>query len=98
MFISLISLFLGIDFTNMKILSPVEKLDENVDLSSVLWSASRVPYPKIAKKCKTDQLLSRRMQLKIAEERSLMTKNTTTPKSSLEVNIQIYIKTTIVVI
>jgi len=42
-------------------------------------------YPKFAKKCKLDMLLPRRMQLKLAEERSLMTKNT--PKSVPEVNI-----------
>lgn len=69
----------------MKILSPIEKLDENANLSSILWSASRIQYPKLAKKCKTDQLLPRRMQLKIAEERSLMAKNTVTPKPTTEV-------------
>jgi len=44
-------------------------------------------YPKLAKKCKIDMLLPRRMQLKIAEERSIMTKNAITPKPVPEVNI-----------
>lgn len=61
----------------MKILSPVDKLNENVNISSALWSTSRILYPKLAKKCKTDMLLPRRMQLKLAEERSLMEKNST---------------------
>lgn len=59
----------------MKILSPVDKLNENVNISNTLWSTSRILYPKLAKKCKTDLLLPRRMQLKLAEERSLMEKN-----------------------
>jgi len=76
-----------IDFINMKILSPIEKLNENVNVSSALWSTSRILYPKLAKKCKTDMLLPRRLQLKLVEERSLMTKNTITPKTIPEVNI-----------
>lgn len=69
----------------MKILSPVDKLDENVNISSALWAASRIVYPKLAKKCKSDMLLPRRMQLKLAEERSLMMKNTTIQKPVAEV-------------
>ncbi|CAI6343705.1 unnamed protein product [Macrosiphum euphorbiae] len=69
-----------IDFINMKILSPIDKLDENIDISSTLCSSSRIMYPKLAKKCKTDMLLPRRMQLKLGEERSLVTKNASTPK------------------
>lgn len=76
-----------IDFINMKILSPINKLNENVNISSALWSTSRILYPKLARKCKTDMLLPRRMQLKLAEERSLMTKNTTPAKPVPEVNI-----------
>jgi len=71
----------------MKILSPIDKLDENIDISSTLCSSSRILYPKLAKKCKTDMMLPRRMQLKLAEERSIMTKNTSTPKPISEVNI-----------
>lgn len=73
----------------MKILSPIDKLDENVNISSALWSTSRIVYPKLAKKCKTDMLLPRRMQLKLAEERSIMEKNTATSKSIPEVNFMI---------
>ncbi|XP_015374966.1 PREDICTED: nucleosome-remodeling factor subunit NURF301-like isoform X3 [Diuraphis noxia] len=69
-----------IDFINMKILSPIDKLDKNIDISSTLCSSSRILYPKLAKKCKTDMMLPRRMQLKLAEERSIMTKNANTPK------------------
>lgn len=71
----------------MKILSPIDKLDENIDISSTLCSSSRIMYPKLAKKCKTDMLLPRRMQLKLGEERSLVTKNASTPKPVPEVNI-----------
>lgn len=71
----------------MKILSPVNKLDENVNISTALWSTSRILYPKLGKKCKTDMLLPRRMQLKLAEERLLMTKNSITPKPVSEVNL-----------
>ncbi|XP_003241005.1 nucleosome-remodeling factor subunit NURF301 isoform X2 [Acyrthosiphon pisum] len=69
-----------IDFINMKILLPIDKLDENINISSTLCSSSRIMYPKLAKKCKTDMLLPRRMQLKLSEERSIVTKNTSTPK------------------
>ncbi|XP_060876907.1 nucleosome-remodeling factor subunit NURF301 isoform X2 [Metopolophium dirhodum] len=69
-----------IDFINMKILSPIDKLDENINISSTLCSSSRIMYPKLAKKCKTDMLLPRRMQLKLSEERSIVTKNASTPK------------------
>lgn len=78
----------------MKILSPIDKLDENVNISGALWSTSRILYPKLAKKCKTDLLLPRRMQLKLAEERSLMTKNTKTPKP-VEVKFKLYLKISI---
>lgn len=74
----------------MKILSPIDKLDENVNISGALWSTSRILYPKLAKKCKTDLLLPRRMQLKLAEEKSLMMKNTNTLKS-VEVKFKIYL-------
>lgn len=73
----------------MKILSPIDKLDENINISSTLCSSSRIMYPKLAKKCKTDMLLPRRMQLKLGEERSIVTKNASTPKSVPEVNIVI---------
>ncbi|VVC31946.1 Hypothetical protein CINCED_3A007015 [Cinara cedri] len=69
-----------IDFVNMKILSPVNKLDVNVNISKALFSASRILYPKVAKKCKIDMLLLRRMQLKSAEEKSLTVKTITSPK------------------
>lgn len=75
-----------IDFVNMKILSPIDKLDENVNVSSALWSTSRIVYPKLAKKCKTDMLLPRRMHLKLAEERSIMEKNKAPSKPIPEVN------------
>jgi len=71
----------------MKILSPIDKLDENINISSTLCSSSRILYPKLAKKCKTDMLLPRRMQLKLAEERSIMTKNASIPKTISEVNM-----------
>lgn len=78
----------------MKVLSPVEKLDENVNISSALCSTSRILYPKLAKKCKTDMLLPRRMQLKLVEERALLTKNTKTIKkepvvSKCDLNIKL---------
>jgi nucleosome-remodeling factor subunit BPTF len=79
--------FSDVDVMNMKILSPVDKLDENVNISEALCTTSRILYPKLAKKCKTDMFLPRRMQLKLAEERSLMVKSAPTPKPIPEVNI-----------
>jgi len=61
----------------MKILSPIVKLNENFNISNALCTSSRILYPKLAKKCKTDLLLSRRLQLKVAEEKSLLLKSTT---------------------
>lgn len=71
----------------MKVLSPVDKLDVNFNISKALFSTSRILFPKLAKKCKTDMLLLRRMQLKSAEEKSLTMKNTTTPKQVSKVTI-----------
>lgn len=76
-----------VDVLNMKILSPVDKLDENVSISESLCASSRILYPKLAKKCKTDMFLPRRMQLKLAEEKSLIVKNAPTPKPAPEVKV-----------
>ncbi|XP_050535545.1 nucleosome-remodeling factor subunit NURF301 isoform X2 [Daktulosphaira vitifoliae] len=73
-----------IDLSSFKILSPVFKLDNNINVSSAIRSTSRILYPKLAKKCKTDMLLARRMQLKIAEEKAIIAKNQ--PQPTVETN------------
>lgn len=85
--VTILFIISDIDFENMKILSPVNNLNVNVNISKALFSTSRILYPKLAKKCKTDMLLLRRMQLKSAEEKSLTMKNTTAPKQVLKVII-----------
>jgi len=74
-----------IDFINKKIISPITKLNQNINVSNALSSNNRILYPKLSKKYNIDMLLPRRIQLKLTEERSLATKNI--PKTVPEVNI-----------
>ncbi|XP_046404076.1 nucleosome-remodeling factor subunit NURF301 isoform X3 [Ischnura elegans] len=55
---------------NLKVFPPVDKLD-NLDVSRALIAPGRLLYPKVARKCKIDELLVRRTQLKVVEERRL---------------------------
>ncbi|KAG8222876.1 hypothetical protein J437_LFUL003521 [Ladona fulva] len=54
----------------LKVFPYATKLDE-VDVSRALLAPGRLLYPKVAKKTKIDELLVRRTQLKVAEERRM---------------------------
>ncbi|XP_074033791.1 nucleosome-remodeling factor subunit NURF301 E(bx) isoform X2 [Leptinotarsa decemlineata] len=47
------------------------KYFEEINVSKALLTPGRLLYPKVAKKCKLDNLLARRVQLKILEERKI---------------------------
>lgn len=53
--------------------SPISKFDE-INITKALTQAGRLHYPKVARKCKIDELLQRRMQLKLLEERQIAQK------------------------
>lgn len=55
---------------NLQILPPITEFEE-VDISKALTTPGRLLYPKIAKKSTLDDLLGRRLQLKIIEERKI---------------------------
>lgn len=55
---------------NLKITPPITKFEE-IDISKALTSPNRLLYPKIAKRSRLDDLLSRRAQLKLLEERRI---------------------------
>lgn len=53
-----------------EIVPPITKFEE-IDVSKALLTPGRLLYPKVAKKSKLDNLLSRRVQLKVLEERKI---------------------------
>lgn len=53
-----------------EIVPPITKFEE-IDVSKALLTPGRLLYPKVAKKTKLDNLLSRRIQLKVLEERKI---------------------------
>lgn len=55
---------------NLKITPRITKFEE-IDVSKALTSPARLLYPKIAKRSRLDDLLSRRAQLKLLEERRI---------------------------
>ncbi|XP_063224982.1 nucleosome-remodeling factor subunit NURF301 isoform X2 [Bacillus rossius redtenbacheri] len=55
---------------HLKVFKPISEFEE-IDITKALTSPGRLHYPKIAKKCKLDDLLARRVHLKIIEERKL---------------------------
>lgn len=92
----LIYFIIDINLSSLKILSPIDKLDDNVNVSSALRSTCRILYPKLAKKCKSDMLLARRMQLKLAEEKEIIAKNQ--PQPPVEVFIDYKTMTKFIII
>ncbi|XP_071445006.1 nucleosome-remodeling factor subunit NURF301 isoform X3 [Hetaerina americana] len=54
----------------LKVFPPINKL-EDLDVSRALLAPGRLLFPKVARKCKVDELLVRRTQLKVVEERRL---------------------------
>nr|CAH7737126.1 unnamed protein product [Callosobruchus chinensis] len=55
---------------NIEIVPPVTHVEE-INVTKALLNPSRMLYPKVAKKSKLDNLLARRVQLKILEERKI---------------------------
>lgn len=71
-----------IDFSIVDLLSNLKNLTvipcntdiETVDVSKSLLTPGRLLFPKVAKKSKLDELLTRRAHLKVLEERALSLK------------------------
>ncbi|KAG5899121.1 hypothetical protein JTB14_021623 [Gonioctena quinquepunctata] len=55
---------------NIEITPPIAQFEE-INVSKALLTPGRILYPKVAKKSKLDSLLSRRVQLKVLEERKI---------------------------
>lgn len=53
-----------------KVFPPITEFEE-IDITKALTSAGRLLYPKIAKKTRIDDFLTRRTHLKLMEERRL---------------------------
>lgn len=58
---------------NLEIVPTIQEFEE-IDVTKALTSPGRLLYPKIAKKSKLDDLLARRVQLKVIEERRIAQK------------------------
>lgn len=58
---------------NLKVFPPITEFDE-IDISKALTVPGRLHYPKVAKKTKLDDFLTRRTHLKFLEERTLAQK------------------------
>ncbi|XP_039292245.1 nucleosome-remodeling factor subunit NURF301 isoform X2 [Nilaparvata lugens] len=56
---------------NLKVFAAISEFEE-IDITKALLNPGRLLYPKVAKKSKLDDFLTRRMQLKALEERMLM--------------------------
>ncbi|XP_043274049.1 nucleosome-remodeling factor subunit NURF301 isoform X2 [Venturia canescens] len=68
-----------------KVFSPIEKFDE-IDITKALTTHGRLHYPKIAKKTRIDDFLSRRTHLKLLEERRLLQSEKSREQSALQAN------------
>jgi hypothetical protein len=55
---------------HLRVFPPISKFEE-IDITKALTSRGRLHYPKIAKKSRLDEFLTRRTHLKILEERKL---------------------------
>lgn len=62
-----IFLLLG-SLKHLKVFPPISKFEE-IDITKALTSRGRLHYPKIAKKSRLDEFLTRRTHLKLLEER-----------------------------
>ncbi|CAG2064233.1 unnamed protein product, partial [Timema podura] len=58
---------------HLKVFKPISEFEE-IDITKALTSRGRLHYPKIAKKSKLDEFLTRRTHLKLLEERRLAQK------------------------
>lgn len=55
-----------------KVIGPTRTFEETIDVTKALTSQGRVHYPKVGKKCRIDEFLTRRTHLKSLEERRLL--------------------------
>jgi nucleosome-remodeling factor subunit BPTF len=60
--------FLPGSLKHLKVFPPISKFEE-IDITKALTSCGRLQYPKIAKKSRLDEFLTRRTHLKLLEER-----------------------------
>lgn len=54
-----------------KVFTPITEFEE-IDINKALTSPGRLHYPKVAKKTRIDDFLTRRSHLKFLEERKLL--------------------------
>lgn len=64
---------LMMNLKNFKVMPSNNEITE-IDVSKALLTPGRLHYPKVAKKSKLDELLTRRTHLKTIEERALAAK------------------------
>lgn len=69
-----------------KVFPPIEKFEE-IDITKALTTHGRLHYPKIGKKTRIDDFLSRRTHLKLLEERRLLQSEKTREQAALQANI-----------
>lgn len=62
-----------IGLKNLKVYPAISEFEE-IDISKALTTPGRLNYPKVAKKSKLDEFLTRRTHLKLLEERTLSQK------------------------
>lgn len=68
----------GLDLKSLKVIECPQNFDE-IDIEKALSASARIYYPKVAKKSRLDEMLNRRTQLKIIEEKNLLV-NALVPK------------------
>ncbi|VEN57753.1 unnamed protein product [Callosobruchus maculatus] len=72
---------------NIEIVPPVTHVEE-INVTKALLTPGRMLYPKVAKKSKLDNLLARRVQLKILEERKIAQSKTDEVKEEETVEVE----------
>ncbi|CAH1971965.1 unnamed protein product [Acanthoscelides obtectus] len=72
---------------NIEIVPPVTQVEE-INVTKALLTPGRILYPKVAKKSKLDNLLARRVQLKILEERKIAQNKTEEVKEEENVEVE----------
>lgn len=76
---------------NLKIIPQVTEFEE-IDISKALTTPGRLLYPKVAKRSRLDEFLTRRTHLKLLEERRITQQTKTEeppPKANEEENVEI---------
>ncbi|KAJ9598490.1 hypothetical protein L9F63_010810, partial [Diploptera punctata] len=68
---------------NLKVFPPISKFEE-IDITKALTTPGRLHYPKIAKKSRLDEFLTRRTHLKVLEERKFAQNANRVNKSAID--------------